>query len=108
MRQKWIAIATSLMLMGVSYVLAYAPYLKYRFPKPEFAPGEGICQYLARDDGYILKSHHPAFTPVELLIDHTPLQTPLLAWSKVWGCEDKMRGDMRSRHFDRNRRSQRK
>lgn len=30
-------------------------------------------------------SLHPVYEPVEWLIDHTPLRTPLLAWAGIWG-----------------------
>jgi len=102
MRQKWIAIAATLMLMLTTYVLAYAPYLAYRYKEPQYSSQGGwACSVNLDQEPYYSENQHLPFAPVEWLIDHTPLQTPLLWWARIWGCENKMSFDSATRYFNR-------
>lgn len=82
MRQKWIAIAATILLMLASYVLVYAPYLAFRY---------------SDEPVLYTELHHRGFEPVEWLIDHSPLQQPLFLWARLWGCEARME----MAHFER-------
>lgn len=98
LRSKWIGITAAFMLMLCTYVLSYAPYVAFRYEGPQYSSPSGgwACTFYPDEEPY----YHPPFAPVEWLIDHTPLQEPLLVWGRVWGSDDKMRFDILLRVID--------
>jgi hypothetical protein len=41
------------------------------------------------------------YEPVFHLMEHTPLRTPLLAWSSAWGVREKIERQLERREMDR-------
>jgi hypothetical protein len=85
-------------VLGLVYLLSYAPVAnlelarreKYGWPDPP--PNE--LQFQAGPlDSYEL----PLYSPVDWLIDNTPLRSPLFWWAAVWGARD----DFEYRHASR-------
>ncbi len=68
-------VALALVLLAAAYLLSYAPVVRWHVAARVGTPGN---TYL---DGYDL----PVYQPVDWIIDNTPLRTPLLWWTGVWG-----------------------
>lgn len=95
-------VAFVLLLLPVSYVLSYAPYLACFYEDPPADSWETYgCQFCF-DEEYTSHNHHAFFQPVEWLIDRTLLQEPLMRWGTVWGVGVKMRYDATIRCFERS------
>ena len=84
---KWAVVGAALVLeLAVLYVLAYAPFLLARYgadPEPEPTPWRMLIQEEFPADHSV--GNHPAFAPVEWLIDEGILAKPLDAWARVCG-----------------------
>lgn len=70
-RGRFLIFAAILVALPLTYVLSYAPAVKY-------ANGMG------GDVAYGL------YKPVEWLIDDTPFKAPLFLWARLWGIEEDM------------------
>mgnify|MGYP006969365024 FL=1 len=70
----------ALVLLGVAYVLSYAPVVKLKEPHS----GNRLGAYLFPIDG----SELPVYRPVDYLIDETPLREPLLMWADLWSVRE--------------------
>ena len=69
-----------LVLLGVAYVLSYAPVVRFKGPYSGNRPGA----FLFPIDG----SDLPVYRPVDYLIDETPLREPLFLWADLWGVRE--------------------
>lgn len=81
------------------YVLSYAPFLRLEMGADidysRFPDGVMFCF----GEEYFIHTH-PAYAPVEWMIDHTPLRKPLIVWANVWTVHDRCEGDSVARVID--------
>lgn len=74
----WTAVAVLLCLC--LYVLSYAPAYRVIEGSDAPSPSYGFCCWPHYDQ----RPWESTYVPVMLLMDHTPLARPLLAWAEVW------------------------
>jgi hypothetical protein len=88
--------AVTLLLCLSLYVVSYAPV--YRLVEgPDAPPSSHGCGWPRYDQ----RPWESVYLPVMLLMDHTPLQRPLLAWAEVWQVDERFFNELLLRAFDR-------
>src|SRR4051812_37744306 len=85
-RRRWGSGGAVLLALAAVYSLSYAPYLRYKYGTEDPWPAHWMK---VPETPYFVENEHPLYSPVEILIDRTPLRKPLLEWCKLWGMEEK-------------------
>jgi hypothetical protein len=70
----------AVLVLLLAYVLSYAPLVRWFIARHTRRTGPDSVT-IPLVDGEDL----PAYRPVDLLIDASPLRAPLLVWAEVWG-----------------------
>lgn len=83
----------ALLVLGVLYVLSYAPFVRLR-GGIEYAPEDEWGGFHPMIESYGDGRDYPAYKPVDWLIDRTPLRRPLFQWAGLFD----VRSDMELAH----------
>jgi hypothetical protein len=103
-RRQWAwGSIVSLFFIVLLYPLSYAPVAKLWITVRGYQASSQLSRASGRHVGYLIiavdEDDLPIYRPVDWLIDHTPLRTPLLIWAEMWGMRYKMENAARFRIY---------
>jgi hypothetical protein len=85
------AVILALLALSLLYVLSYAPVVRWTARRTDPAR-----ETLFDGDDF------PVYRPLDWLIYHTPLRTPLFAWASLFGAREQFESAYDQREWDRN------
>ena len=92
-RALWVQIVRVSVVLVLLYLLSYAPVVRacgrrHVGAAHALSDATGVNVENLAFDPEADSSLYPLYHPIDLVIDHTPLQVLLFGWANVWGVRD--------------------